>query len=149
MTKKCSTSQTFYYRYRSAISAILIGLCGLGLFYFGCNRSATSLYEVMFKTSPATSVNFRNSQDCYILDCCLWLHFTIDSSHLNMLLKEGFTQEKLNFGFGSVPPEAKNWWYPETLGENASFYTRKVEGARQGLYTNDSKNEVYMVHYFQ
>lgn len=149
MVKKYHSLQTIYFKNRNVIFAALIGFSGLGLIYFGCNRSATSLYEVVLKTPPPKSVKFYNSQDCYILDCCLWLHFTIDSIDLNRLLRKGFKQEKLYLGFASVPPEAEAWWHPETLGDNTLFYTREIENARQALYTNPSKNEVYLVHYFK
>lgn len=103
----------------------------------------------MFNAAPPKSVKFKHSQDAYALDCCLWLHFKIDSSDLNNLLKQGFNQEKLWFDLNNAPPEAEGWWHPDKLGDDALYYTREIQNSKQGLYTNTSKNEVYIVHYIE
>jgi hypothetical protein len=103
----------------------------------------------MFNSPPPKSVKFKNSQDAYVMDCCLWLHFKIDSTDLNDLLRDGFASEKLWFDIDNAPPEAKGWWHPEKLGTDALYFTKEIENSKLGLYTNVQKNEVYVVHYLE
>ena len=148
-TKSYFSLKTFSYGGKIVFFVVLCGFLVMSLIYFACNRSATSLYKVMFNSPPPKSVKFKNSQDIYIMDCCLWLHFKIDSLDLNNLLKEGFTQEKLWLDSNNTPPEAKSWWHPDKLGSNALFYTKEKENSKLELYTNVSKNEVYAVYYIE
>ena len=93
-----------------------------------------------------------NSQQQLPLDCCHWLHFEIDSIDLENILLQDFYprliygQSELTSG---VAPEIENWWHPEKLGDSILCFERESEKARESLYTNAQKTEVYFKHWWK
>jgi hypothetical protein len=59
----------------------------------------------------------------------LWLHFKTDSAELNNLLQDGFEKKTRRFDHwnGVLPPEAKDWWHTERLGEGALYFERESD----------------------
>ena len=97
MPFKYSPFKSFYYRNRAALFGVfgfLSIVAALLFFYDGCNRSSQTLYEIIFDKPPGNSVKFYNSQDCYIFDCCLWIHFRADSNEFNKVVQNGFIKEE-------------------------------------------------------
>lgn len=119
------------------------------LFVFGCT-SADELYDLSFNSSVPKSVKFYHSQEQYISDCCNWLHFKIDSADLNKVLQDGFQQQKVDFSQWQymVPPEAKDWWHPETLGDSILYFERGKTKYLDVIFTTPQMTEVYHVHYY-
>lgn len=120
------------------------------LFIFGCT-SADDLYNLSFNSYAHKSVKFYNSQEQYFSDCCNWLHFKIDSTELNKILQNDFQQQKVDFSQwqSKVPPEAEEWWHPETLGDSILYFMKETAKNRDIIFTTSKKNEVYHVHYYR
>ncbi|MEI6950838.1 hypothetical protein V9K67_26900 [Paraflavisolibacter sp. H34] len=116
----------------------------------GCT-SAEDLYNLSFESPVPKSVKFSHSQEQYFSDCCNWLHFEMDSSELNKLLQNGFLRQEVDFSEwqSMVPPEAKDWWHPEQLGDSILYFEKETENTRDILFTTPSKHEVYHVHYYK
>jgi len=153
MASKYSPWKSFYYRNKSILIAAPVIILTVSVVYTSCFRPSSSIYESMFGGKPDKSIQFYDKQDCYVFACCLWLHFKIDSSELSKLLLKDFRLKKTHSvaWSGVVPPEAKNWWHPEKLGNDVLYFERKPDSENDrtilGLYTSERKDEVYAVLY--
>jgi hypothetical protein len=127
-----------------------IGYLLILLMTFGCT-SGDELYKLSFKSSPPKSVKIYHSQEQYFSDCCNWLHLKIDSTDLNKILRNGFKQQENDFSQwqNMAPPEAKEWWHPESLGDTVLYFQRETERYRDIIFTTPNKDEVYHVHYYK
>lgn len=129
---------------RSILSYIL-----LSTLLVACSNP-TELWDLSFHKKVPKSVKFYNAQGQYISDCCNWLHFKIDSLDLNSILQNGFHQQEVDFSQwqNMVPPEAKNWWHPEKLGDSILYFEKETPQSRDIIFATPKKNEVYHVHYY-
>lgn len=120
---------------------VTLGICS-------CLRNSNQIFIAIFGKLPK-SVQLLHSQDQQILDCCLWLHFSIDESDFHQLF-DGYNLEKLDFQkWKYVKPPGLDWWKPSEIeGEKLYFEKTSEEGRLiEGIYTNSQRSEVYYVNY--
>jgi hypothetical protein len=115
----------------------------------GCNRDPKDIFAAVFDNVPK-SVRLLHGKDQLLFDCCLWLHFKIDSTDLKKLIDDKYVLKNTDFdSWKGVLPPGTDWWKPEQLGASALYYTKDSEKTIEAIFTNPKMTEVYYVNYLR
>ena len=119
------------------------------LIFQSCNRTPNDIFVAIFEELPK-SVKVHHGQDQYPLDCCLWVHFSIDKKEdYNRIIKQ-FEEKELDYDkWKYVMPPNMNWWKPNKFGEKGIYMVRETETETEGIYLNEDKTEVFYVNYLK
>ena len=114
-----------------------------------CNRTPNDIFVAIFGELPK-SVKIHHGQDQYPLDCCIWLHFSVDEKEDYDRIIKQFEEEKLDYKkWKSVLPPNMDWWKPNKFGEKGTYMLRETEREIEGIYLNETKTEVFYVNYLK
>lgn len=108
------------------------------------DRKPQSIFCAVLDCDKLKSVKILNAEDQDFSECCIWLHFTIDSTELvnairNCIEHDFFVCDTTEF-------EAK-WWNPKKKGVDIKCFSRNVNGSRETFFVNPSMTEVYYQNY--
>ncbi|MDF2454765.1 MAG: hypothetical protein K0R51_758 [Cytophagaceae bacterium] len=111
-----------------------------------CNRTPETLFEVVIDEDALPSAQVIEGTDPSFLDCCIFLHFTVDSTELASYLKEAKTRDLLGMNSNLYP--GTEWWNPEKFGEVECFERNiKDNQETETFYVNANMTEVYYRQY--
>ena len=133
----------------TGIITLLITLLCSALAQF--QRSGNKLFKVLILDPMPSSVIVLHSQDEIMgFGGMIWLHFKISPDDFNLVLKSKKWEFQPDFLIGadeSEVSEIKDWWSPQSLGNNAKkyFVILKYDGHErvETIWVNSQRNEVY------
>lgn len=118
--------------------------CTLLILVTGCHRSPERIYTDLFDSVP-DGVHILHTQDQAFLDCCIWMHFTINRPDLLKMVESYEVKSVYEHTVSFIhPPE---WWKIKSLGNMDTYYEKRLnEGQRTiRIFVNATMTEVYYV----
>ncbi len=110
------------------------------------DRKPQEIFNAVLGNEKMNSAKVIHAEDQDFGECCIWLHFTIDSIELSNEIKN-CTEHEI-FSCDSIKFEAK-WWNPNKMGKGIKCYTRHLDREFEEFYVNKSMTEVYYQNYLQ
>lgn len=105
-----------------------------------CKRTPEEMFNAVLDKDILKSAKIIHAKEQQIGDCCIWLHFTVDSIELKKYLKDFKTDEYLIGLNLNYPPQ---WWHPDSFGEEIKSFWRDQNDLKETFYINKSWTEVY------
>lgn len=127
------------------ISYIVVSI--IALFLTSCgDRKPEDIFDAVLGKDKMKTAKILHSEDQDFGECCIWLHFTVDSTEFASELRN-CTELKI-FICHTTEFEAK-WWNPEKMGKDIRCFSRKVDRQFETFYVNKNMTEVYYQNYIQ
>lgn len=126
------------------IKKIIFFILTITLFSCG-DRRPMKIFCALFDCDKFKSVKIIHSEDQDFLECCIWLHFTIDSDELTNELSNCREREITNFS--NIAEHEAKWWIPNKMGTKIRCFSRDKNGCIETFYVNEKFTEVYYNNY--
>ena len=142
------------------ILLLFILCCGVAISGSGFSqRSGKELFKTLVLDPIPKSVIILNSHDSITLasglDNRVWLHFNISPNDLNLVLASRNWKNNSDVLVRSGVPEIQDWWYPQSIGNNATEYSMLImsEGDQEEdreeieyMWVKSDRSEVYLFY---
>ena len=109
------------------------------------DRSPLAVFNAVLDEEKMKSAKVVNSEDQSFGECCIWLHFTVDSIELVDELKNC----KESFVMCDTTEYEAKWWNPKRMGNNIKCYQRNHDRIWETFFVNQSMTEVYYQNFSQ
>lgn len=110
------------------------------------DRKPQEIFNAVLDEDKMKSAKVIHAEDHDFGECCIWLHFTIDSVELANEVRNCTESE---FCICDTTEFETKWWNPKNMGTDIKFYSRNLDRELETFYVNKSMPEVYYQNFLR
>ena len=104
------------------------------------DRKPKDIFCAVLDCDKLKSAKIIHAEDQDFSECCIWLHFTIDSIEL---VNEVRNCTESDFCICDTTEHEAKWWNPKKMGTNIKCFSRNIDRDLETFFVNSRMTEVY------